>query len=199
MSLEMVEFLKEKSKDYCIGIVSGSDEKKSLVEHIGDAELQKYLNFCLQYLSEVTLPFKRGTFIEVRNAMLNISPVGRGCTTDERNLFEAYDLKHCIRSSMIHALKDKFRHLDFHYSVGGQISFDVFPTGWDKRYCLRQLEKDRLGTIHFFGDKTDPGGNDHEIYMDSRVIGHRVRDPQDTMNQVNEVCLHYGAVCNRKQ
>lgn len=25
---------------------------------------------------------------------------------------------------------------------GGQISFDVFPRGWDKTYCLRFLEKD---------------------------------------------------------
>lgn len=25
---------------------------------------------------------------------------------------------------------------------GGQISFDAFPTGWDKTYCLRYLEKD---------------------------------------------------------
>jgi Eukaryotic phosphomannomutase len=38
--------------------------------------------------------------------------------------------------------------------VGGQISFDVFPTGWDKTYCLRHVEKEGYTTIHFFGDKT---------------------------------------------
>ena len=26
-------------------------------------------------------------------------------------------------------------------SIGGQISFDVFPNGWDKIYCLRFVEK----------------------------------------------------------
>ena len=41
-------------------------------------------------------------------------------------------------------------------SPGGQISFDVFPEGWDKRYCLDIVEKDSYNTIHFFGDKTKP-------------------------------------------
>lgn len=41
-------------------------------------------------------------------------------------------------------------------SAGGQISFDVFPDGWDKRYCLGIVEKDNYSTIHFFGDKTKP-------------------------------------------
>lgn len=39
-------------------------------------------------------------------------------------------------------------------SAGGQISFDVFPDGWDKRFCLGIVEKDNYSTIHFFGDKT---------------------------------------------
>ena len=42
------------------------------------------------------------------------------------------------------------------FSAGGQISFDVFPDGWDKRYCLGIVEKDNYSTIHFFGDKTKP-------------------------------------------
>ena len=41
-------------------------------------------------------------------------------------------------------------------SAGGQISFDVFPDGWDKRFCLGIVEKDSYSTIHFFGDKTKP-------------------------------------------
>ena len=79
------------------------------------------------------------------------------------------------------------------YSVGGQISFDVFPTGWDKTYCLQHLaaEKDISGveykTIHFFGDKTFEGGNDYEIYSDPRTIGHSVTGPEDTMQQLKEI------------
>lgn len=79
------------------------------------------------------------------------------------------------------------------YSIGGQISFDVFPTGWDKTYCLQHLaaEKDISGveykTIHFFGDKTFEGGNDYEIYSDPRTIGHSVTGPEDTMQQLKEI------------
>jgi phosphomannomutase len=80
------------------------------------------------------------------------------------------------------------------YSIGGQISFDVFPDGWDKRYCLRHLEAEakepggiNYTTIHFFGDKTMVGGNDYELYEDPRTIGHSVLDPDDTYAQVKKL------------
>lgn len=73
------------------------------------------------------------------------------------------------------------------YSIGGQISFDVFPTGWDKTYCLRHIEAEKsrpdgvdYTTIHFFGDKAFPGGNDWEIYEDPRTTGHSVKNPEET-------------------
>jgi len=47
---------------------------------------------------------------------------------------------------------------------GIQISFDVFPIGWDKTYCLQFVEKEGYKEIHFFGDKTYKGGNDYEIF-----------------------------------
>ena len=41
--------------------------------------------------------------------------------------------------------------------------------------------------IHFFGDKTSPGGNDHAIYEDPRTVGHAVTDPSDARRQVEEL------------
>lgn len=38
--------------------------------------------------------------------------------------------------------------------------------------------------IHFFGDKTEKGGNDYEIFSDSRTIGHKVENPADTCRQL---------------
>ncbi len=79
------------------------------------------------------------------------------------------------------------------YSIGGQISFDVFPTGWDKTYCLQHLKTEKslsgvdYSTIHFFGDKTFKGGNDYEIFEDSRTIGHSVENPKDTIRTVKEL------------
>lgn len=57
------------------------------------------------------------------------------------------------RKTFVETLKQKFGHLGLTYSIGGQISFDVFPQGWDKTYCLQYIEKD-FDEIHFFGDKT---------------------------------------------
>lgn len=71
--------------------------------------------------------------------------------------------------------------------AGGMISFDVFPEGWDKRYCLNVLDDERFDTIHFFGNETTPGGNDYEIYDDPRTVGHSVQSPQDTVQRCREI------------
>jgi phosphomannomutase len=64
-----------------------------------------------------------------------------------------------IRKDFIVALQNKFAQLNLKYSVGGQISFDVFPQGWDKTYCLNHLPAGDFDEIHFFGDKTFEGKN----------------------------------------
>lgn len=72
----------------------------------------------------------------------------------ERNEFEEYDLARGIRAKFVEDLKAEFPNLGLTYSIGGQISFDVFPTGWDKTYCLRHLKGEGFTNVHFFGDKT---------------------------------------------
>jgi len=125
--------------------------------------------------------------------MINVSPIGRNASNQERQEYEKYDKEHHIRAEFVEALKQKFPDLGLTYSIGGQISFDVFPPGWDKTYCLQHLatEKSLSGvdytTIHFFGDKAYKGGNDWEIYEDKRTIGHAVKDPDDTMKQLREI------------
>ena len=64
----------------------------------------------------------------------------------------------------------------------------VFPTGWDQTFCLRYL--DQFETVHFFGDKTYAGGNDHEIFASARTIGHTVTSPEDTRAQVTAEVLN---------
>eukprot|EP01034_Spumella_vulgaris_P032721 gene32721-40384_t len=86
-------------------------------------------------------------------------------------------------------LQEKFAHLNLKYSVGGQISFDVFPQGWDKTYCLNHLPEGEYDEIHFFGDKTFEGGNDYEIFVHPRVKGHTVTSPDDTVAQCTELFL----------
>lgn len=162
-------------------------ESQSFIQWIGEEKYNKLSKFILKYLSELDLPFRRGTFIEFRNGMINVSPVGRNCSTEERNQYEAYDVPNKVRVNMVEALKKEFADLPLTYSIGGQISFDVFPTGWDKTYCLRHVEDEGFETIHFFGDKAYEGGNDWEIYSDDRTIGHAVKSPEDTMALLKEI------------
>ena len=108
--------------------------------------------------------------------MVNISPIGRNCSKEERDAFEEYDKEAKIRPTMVEDLKKEFADFDLQFSIGGQISFDVFPKGWDKSFCLQYVE-DKYDEIHFFGDKCYKGGNDHEIYEDPRTIGHEVANP----------------------
>lgn len=159
----------------------------SLKKHLGEDKLKEFINFTLKYIAELDIPIKRGTFIEFRNGMINVSPIGRNCSQEERDEFEKYDKVHKIRPTMVSLLREKFAHLNLSFSIGGQISFDVFPHGWDKTYCLRYLEG--FHEIHFFGDKTFKGGNDYEIFESEKTIGHTVTSPEDTRRQCTELFL----------
>lgn len=121
--------------------------------------------------------------------MLNISPIGRNCSRDERNAYEVFDLAHNVRADMVQRMQQEFADLNLTFSIGGQISFDVFPTGWDKTYCLRFLAESDYDEIHFFGDKTFEGGNDYEIFSHERTIGHTVTSPEDTKEQCFKLFL----------
>lgn len=161
--------------------------EQSFSKYLGEDRLKKLINFILHYIANLDIPIKRGTFIEFRAGMLNVSPIGRNCSQAEREEFEKYDLQNNIRPVMIKKLQEQFGDYNLTYSIGGQISFDVFPQGWDKTYCLQFLQKDNFKEIHFFGDKTFKGGNDYEIFEDARTIGHTVTSWKDTIKQVNEV------------
>ncbi|KAM1019435.1 hypothetical protein ACFX13_041522 [Malus domestica] len=174
------------------GLVAHKDRTligtQSLKTYLGEDKLKEFINFTLHYIADLDIPIKRGTFIEFRSGMLNVSPIGRNCSQEERDEFERYDKVQNIRPKMVSVLREKFGHLNLMFSIGGQISFDVFPQGWDKTYCLRYL--DDFQEIHFFGDKTYKGGNDHEIYESERTVGHTVTNPEDTIKQCTALFLN---------
>lgn len=182
--------------DFCFsenGLLAYKDGKKigetSLVGHLGEDNLKRVVNWTLRYLSDLDIPVKRGTFIEFRQGMLNISPIGRNCSREERNDYEKFDLPNGIRTTMVEKMREEFKDLNLTFSIGGQISFDVFPQGWDKTYCLRYLPEADYDEVHFFGDKTFEGGNDFEIFSHPRTIGHSVddADPLTTLKKLAEL------------
>lgn len=170
----------------------------SFSSFFGETHFKKLINLSLQVLSYTDCPIKRGTFIEFRNGMINISPIGRSCSQEEREQFYEFDKLHKIRENVISQIQtlwndyienlENKQNLKLTFSIGGQISIDIFPNGWNKTFCL-QFVQNKYDEIHFFGDKTSPGGNDYEIFIDKRVIGHHVDSYTDTINileQINE-------------
>ena len=170
----------------------------TFLQWLGEEKYQRLAKFCLRYISELSgLPAMRGTFVEFRNGMINVSPVGRNASSKERDEFEAWDKTNECRKKMVEVLRQEFADLGLTFSIGGQISFDVFPHGWDKTYCLQHVEAEadaskglsgiNYKTIHFFGDKAFEGGNDWEIYSDKRTTGHAVKGPEDTLRILKEM------------
>lgn len=160
---------------------------QAIHKHLGEDNVKALVNFALRYIADLDIPIKRGTFIEFRAGMINISPIGRNCSKEERNAYEEFDLANDVRKKFVEALRKEFASLNLTYSIGGQISFDVFPQGWDKTYCLKYLSESDYDEIHFFGDKTFEGGNDFEIFTHPRVKGHTTTSPAHTIQQCTEL------------
>ncbi|XP_064218516.1 phosphomannomutase 2 isoform X2 [Aotus nancymaae] len=81
--------------------------KQNIQSHLGEALIQDLINYCLSYIAKIKLPKKRGTFIEFRNGMLNVSPIGRSCSQEER--IEFYELDKEARSALMSFLMDGTR------------------------------------------------------------------------------------------
>lgn len=161
-------------------------KETSIKDFLGEKQIGLLINTVLEHFSQIELPVKRGTFVEFRNGMINICPVGRSCSQSEREEFFELDQREGIRKKIVTYLKEKLSHLGLSYSIGGQISIDVFPRGWDKTYCL-QFVDDKYDEIYFFGDRTMEGGNDYEIYSHPRTKSYAVEQPSDTLKYLNEI------------
>ncbi|GMF65177.1 unnamed protein product [Phytophthora lilii] len=186
---------------------------QNLKSQYTNAQINRLVNYILRYVADLDIPVKRGTFLEFRMGMINVSPIGRNCSQEERDEFEKYDHIHKIRETFVEKLRAEFPEYNLTFSIGGQISFDVFPTvriavtvsivltsatdendsvvlrvqGWDKTFCLRYLDPKDYDEIHFFGDKTHKGGNDYEIYTSERTIGHSVKNPEETIQILDQL------------
>lgn len=183
---------------------------KSLGEHVGQdnwesfqTTLQSMLDECKD---EATLLFQkatdnpkatlegRGTFLEIRQCTVNICVIGRtpAMTKQERGAFDTADKVAGLRPRFLKDMQTKFgtsTPYNLVFSIGGQIGIDCAPHGWDKTFCLQFVDPNEFDTVHFFGDKTQEGGGDHELFVHPRTIGHTVKDASDTIKQVTAKLL----------
>jgi phosphomannomutase len=111
--------------------------------------------------------------IEERVGMVNISTVGRDATPEQRKQYYQYDQKTGERKGMVRYLSIHYPKLEF--SIGGEISIDVYPKGKDKSQVLQDFK----GKSIFFGDRCNAGGNDYGISQKCSKY-YNVVDWQDT-------------------
>jgi phosphomannomutase len=132
-----------------------------------------------------------GNFVSYRESMVNWCPIGRDSKDIERKWFMEKDKETGYRKTTIEVLKQNFKeiNIDFDVKFGGDTSFDIFPTGWDKTYALKHFDKSQ-NDIYFFGDRCFEGGNDYEIFLAVNQIkkgnGIFVDGIDDTIEEIND-------------
>ena len=145
--------------------------------------LKEKLNFMLK---DTKFPFKTGNHFEYRPGMLNFSIVGRNANTQERQAYLNWDNEYGERKFISNFINNNFPELDA--LVGGSISIDIIPKGNDKSqvidYIMNYLDLGEIQQIVFFGDRTDPGGNDYSIIKKAetckKIVCHPVKGPHET-------------------
>ena len=150
--------------------------------------------FSMQLLISVrhALPYT-GTFFQYRGSMLNWCPIGRTADEEERKAWIEADNHFEIRKEYMSAIKDAIqsKKMPLQVALGGATSFDIFPSGWDKTYVLKHLDK--YSEITFVGDACALGGNDYELHELLKDGGYTQsytsNGPQDTSDIIEKLIL----------
>ncbi len=141
---------------------SGSDAyEQDKNVYRSDWELPKDVEMHLNdELNFSKFPIRNGNHIERRPGGVNFSVLGR-----DPDPFKGRD--EYIKWNKINQERDYIaRRLlysfpDLSVALGGQTGIDIGPKGSDKSQILRDF---KLGQqIYFFGDRMEPGGNDHSL------------------------------------
>jgi len=161
----------------------------SMENKLGFENFQKIMKILMQLQAEIAgadydISFS-GHFIQNRSSMINWCPIGRDANNGERSQFKAMDKIYGIRKNFLEKLKDELAYNEVHdvvVKLGGNTSFDIYPTGWDKTYALRHFPDD-LWRHYFVGDRCGPDGNDFEIfnYLNKSGTAWETSGPDETI------------------
>jgi phosphomannomutase len=162
------EQLSQRIIDSCAGIFCSMANEfyiKGKLVYSNELELpDKALEYLNIFLKHSLYSPKRSNNFEYRKGMLNFSIAGRDSSNEEREQYYLYDLKNNERRTIANFINDNFDTLEAR--IGGQISIDIQNKGNNKRQASRWIRNNVGDKILFFGDKTEPTGNDYDIVKD---------------------------------
>lgn len=104
---------------------------------------------------------KTGNHLETRPGMLNFSILGRNAAPHQREAYVAHDIATGERARISDEFNKLFNKDGVQSQVGGETGLDIMQLGAGKEQILTDFLDST--PIHFFGDRTMPGGNDHGI------------------------------------
>tara|TARA_R110000782_G_scaffold202677_2_gene291175 strand:- start:452 stop:1240 length:789 start_codon:yes stop_codon:yes gene_type:complete len=137
--------------------------------------------------SELDIPLA-GHFISARGSMINWSPSGRNANGEERSKFMRYDRKFNFRKRNLSEIRRELTSAELDniiVKLGGDTSFDIYPTGWDKTFALRYFNG---CDVWFVGDRAlSPNGNDYEIHKACEPRSFNTTGPKETVDIINEI------------
>ena len=121
---------------------------------------EKVERFLQDELDFSQFPIRNGNHIERRPGGVNFSILGRDPDPMKgRDEYIKWNKIHSERRFIALRILDMFP--DLSVALGGQTGIDIGPLGADKSQILRDFTAD--DEIHFFGDRMEPGGNDHSL------------------------------------
>lgn len=162
---------------------------KNMVDYCDRPLLNKIIGTALFIISQMPIIF-HGQQIDFRKGLVYISPPGMQATTYERNYFIEQDKNFELRKNLLCKLKALDSGGLFEISFGGAVGIAVHPTGWNKSQVVTYLTNLGINDlIYYFGDRTEPDGNDYPIYSHVLINGISIKDYHDTIVKLNEIFL----------
>ena len=162
----------------------------SMSEHLGTEDYRKLVKEIIDLQMEISdkeIPLS-GHFIDYRGSMINWSPIGRGATHDQREEFKKIDNLYNLRVNALEDLRSQLQWLGLEDRVvaklGGDTSFDIYPTGWDKTYALKHFDG---WDAWFVGDRCCADGNDYEIFNACKGQSFVTYGPEKTSEIIQQI------------
>lgn len=162
----------------------------SMPEKMGTHKYRLLIKQIIEQQAEISnhaIPLS-GHFIDYRGSMVNWCPIGREASAAQRREFIDLDKELNLRNRGLENIREKFTDLELSESIviklGGDTSFDVYPSGWDKTYALRHFKN---WNVWFVGDRCGPNGNDYEIYKECGDQSYITDGPTGTGKIIKEI------------
>jgi len=146
-------------------LIHSSDMREVLGNTDMNKVFKKFINYQDHIVSHYDIPLT-GHFISYRGSMINWCPIGRNASRKNRTEFIEFDRNFGVssfRRTVLEQIREEFKNarIPLTIKLGGETSFDIFPNGWDKTYCLTHFENCKTW---FLGDRCGDNGNDKEIF-----------------------------------